>query len=367
MITLRPSAVLTLLVVLAASPSAAQQSTADALGPMGQKVPVASVKLLSSDLEQTGFVRRFFGRIAARETVDLSFEVGGRLVTLPVVEGETYAKNTLVAALETETFERAVRRAELALAQAERAAERAQQLAASNVASAVRAEDAETARDLAEVNLREARAALEDATLTTPFTALVASRLAANFSNIEPGQPILRLHDMSQIRVQIDVPERLFQSGIPPEAIKFTGDIAQMDSPIPLQLIEFEAQTKVIGQTFLVTLSLPDLQIPTLIPGASMTVTAQIDAAFREPGRPVPASALILDPDRNAKVMVFEPSAIDPNSGTVRAQEVELVSSTGTDLRVVGLEPGSEIVAAGVQMLKDGQNVRRYKGLSVEE
>ena len=351
---------------VAALPGLAEQR-AENLGPTGQPLPVPSVKLIGPEDENDAFVRRFFGRIAARETVDLSFEVGGKLVRLPVVEGETIPKGQVVAALETDNFERAVARAELALSQAGRERERAARLAASNVASTVRAEDAKTAYKLAEVALRDARAALEDATLTTPFDALVAARLAANFSNVEPGQPILRLHDMSQIRVQIDVPERLFQAGIPPEAIDFTGEVAQLSAPVDLQLIEYEAQTKAVGQSFLVTLVLPDLDIPTLIPGASMTVTARVDDAYQSPGRGVPATALVMGPDRSAKAMVFVPDAADPDFGTVRARTVEVLSGTGTRLRVTGLDVDSQIVAVGAHLLSDGQKVRRYKGLTVEE
>ena len=354
--------------VISATIAIAQQKEGDAeLGPTGLPVPVPSVKLLASGDPEFAYKRRFFGRIAARETVDLSFEVGGRLVTLPVVEGETIPQGTVVAALETENFERAVARAELALAQAKREEVRSSQLAASNVASAVRAEDAITARELAEVALEDARAALEDATLTTPFDALVADRVAANFSNVTPGQTILRLHDMSQIRVQIDVPERLFQAGIPPDAIRFTGEIAQLADPIPLQLIEFEAQTEAIGQSFLVTLLLPELDISTLIPGASMTVTAAVDQSYSEPGRPVPATALVLSADRQAKAMVFQPDSGSTDYGTVQAKPVEVISTSGTELRVTGLAPEDEIVAAGAHLLSDGQKVRRYTGLTVEE
>ena len=354
--------------VLAPLSAQAQQSDATAeLGPTGLPVPIPSVKLLAAEDAEFAYVRRFFGRIAARETVDLSFEVGGRLISLPVVEGETIPKGTVVAALEKENFERAVARAELALEQAKREQSRAARLAASNVASAVRAEDSATARELAEVELNDARDQLSDATLRTPFDALVADRVAANFSNVSPGQTILRLHDMSQIRVQIDVPERLFQTGIPPEAITFTGEVAYLDDPIPLELIEFEAQTEAIGQTFLVTLVLPELNLPSLIPGASMTVIAAVDRAYSLPGRPVPATALVFTPDRQAKAMVFQPDPSDPDQGVVREKLVEVTSPSGTELRVLGLDPQDEIVAAGAHMLADGQKVRRYTGLTVEE
>ncbi|MBW4710465.1 efflux RND transporter periplasmic adaptor subunit [Roseobacter sp. YSTF-M11] len=349
------------------TPASAQGADVTDLDPSGQIVPLPSVKILAPEDLTSGITRRFFGRIAARETVDLSFEVGGRLVMLPVVEGETIPQGSVVAALDTENFERAVARAELTLEQTRRESRRAEQLAQSNVTSAVRAEDAATARDLAEVALRDARDDLEDATLRTPFTALVAERIAANFTNVSPGQPILRLHDMSEIRVQIDVPERLFLSGIPPEAVRFTGSVPQAAGPIPLQLAEYEAQTEAIGQTFLVSLTLPDSNIPNLIPGASMTVTATVDVDYAQPGRALPATALLLGEDRTASVMIFEPDGGAADRGTVHVRPVELLSLAGTDLRVTGLAKDALVVGAGVHLLRDGQKVRRYTGLSVEE
>ncbi|MGC3940871.1 efflux RND transporter periplasmic adaptor subunit [Roseobacter sp. EG26] len=360
---------ITSLIILSAAAriAVAQDASVADLDPSGQPVPVPSVKIIAPEDIKSGITRRFFGRIAARETVDLSFEVGGRLVMLPVIEGETIAQGTVVAALDTEKFERAVVRAELTLQQARRESERADQLARSNVTSAVRAEDAATARDLAEVALRDARDDLEETTLRTPFTALVADRIAANFTNISPGQPILRLHDMSEIRVQIDVPERLFLSGIPPEAVSFTGSVPQVPDPIPLELKEYEAQTEAIGQTFLVSLSLPNRDIPNLIPGASMTVTATVDVDYAQPGRALPATALLLGNDRKADVMVFEPESETSDYGIVRIQPVDVISLAGTDLRVTGLPEDALIVGAGVHLLQDGQKVRRYTGLTVEE
>ena len=115
------------------------------------------------------------------------------------------------------------------------------------------------------------------------------------------------------------------------------------------------------------TLVLPQVDIPSLIPGASMTVIATVDSAFSAPGRPVPATALVLTSDRKAQAVVFEPDAGSQDYGVVRTKDVEVISTTGTELRVVGLDPTDEIVGAGAHLLKDGQKVRRYNGLTVEE
>lgn len=78
---------------------------------------------------------QFFGRVRARETVDLAFEVGGRLAV-----GDT------IAELERDVLERGVARAELQFDMAAREAARTRALAKSATGAATRAEDAETAR-----------------------------------------------------------------------------------------------------------------------------------------------------------------------------------------------------------------------------
>ncbi|MFQ6553043.1 efflux RND transporter periplasmic adaptor subunit [Aestuariibius insulae] len=334
------------------------------VGSSGVALPVPAVKLVDAAPSEASAERSFFGRIAARETVDLSFEVGGLLVEFPVVEGETVEEGALLAHLEYGPFERAVEEAELALAQAERDYERASQLAEQNVASQVQADDTRTARDLSRVALRNAREALSDATLEAPFAALVASRLTAQYSNVQAGLPIVRLHDMSEIRVEIDVPERLFQRATGPDSVRFHGLLPQVEGPIPLELVEFDAQTGSVGQTFLVTLRLPELNIPTLIPGATMTVIASTDIDAGA-GIPLPATALLPGADRAARVMIYEPEG--ETGGTVRAQEVQVTSISGTDLTVSGLPDGAQIVATGGHLLNEGQRVRPYTGLSVEE
>jgi hypothetical protein len=63
--------------------------------------------------------------------------------------------------------------------------------------------------------------------------------------------------------------------------------------------------------------------------------------------------------------MVYEPGA--DGRGTVRRRQVRIGAPTGTGLRVEGLPEDARIVAAGAHLLRDGQTVRVYDGLVVEE
>lgn len=349
-------------VCVAATPLLAQDT--QVLTPSGDVAPMRAVKLIAAGGEASQLERVFFGQVAARETVDLSFEVGGRLIMFDAQEGQFLEQGVQIAAMDLAPFERAVERTTLQLAQANRDLTRAQTLVQSNAASETQAENAETARDLAAVSLREATDALEDATLTAPFRALVASRLTPNYVNVSPGQPIVRLHDMSEIRVEIDVPERLFQSLTDVASISFVGTSPLFDGEVPLVLREFNAETQNIGQTYRVTLALPSTEVPTaIIPGASMTVTARLDRG-ETAAITLPPSAVSLDND-SAQVMVYTPDP-DTQTGTVNWQDVTVTSSNGTQIAVTGLDPDQQIVGAGIQMLRDGETVRPFTGMSVE-
>lgn len=345
-----------------ATPLMAQQSAV--LTPSGDPAPIRAVKLIPATGQSTQLERVFFGQVAARETVDLSFEVGGRLTMFDAQEGQFLDQGVQIAAMDLAPFERAVERATLQLAQANRDLERAQTLVQSNVASATQAENAETVRDLAAVSLREATDALEDATLSAPFRALVASRLTPNFANVAPGQPIVRLHDMSEVRVEIDVPERLFQSLSEVGDIRFVGTSPLFTGEVPLVLREFNAETQSIGQSYRVTLALPSNQVPpAIIPGASMTVTARLNRTGPT-AIDLPPSAISMDGD-DARVMVYTPHA-GGETGTVSWAPVAVASTNGTRVTVTGLAADDLIVGAGIQMLDDGETVRPFNGLSVE-
>ncbi|MEL6585768.1 MAG: efflux RND transporter periplasmic adaptor subunit, partial [Pseudomonadota bacterium] len=230
-----------LIVVLAAFLPLASYAQSDSEpAPQGQPV---FVKTMRVPPPQQNVTRQFFGQVAALDTVDISFEVGGKLTLLEAQEGAFVRRGALLAQLDLSPFQRAVERAELTLAQTERDLARARTLAERNVASTVQAEDAETARDLADVALREARDALEDATITAPFDALVADRLGTAFTNVEPGAPILRLHNLSEIRVEFDLPERLLSTIGDPAEVTFTGQFTGHDGTIPLTFREFRAET----------------------------------------------------------------------------------------------------------------------------
>lgn len=303
--------------------------------------------------------RQFFGRITAKDTVSLAFEVGGQIETLQAPEGAFVPQGTLIGVLDLDPFERRVERAELTYEQTRRALSRAQSLALKSVASQVRVEDAQTAFDLAEVELRDARAAREDAHIFAPFDAQVSDRIASAHAFTEPGQPIVRLHDLSELRVQFDLPERLLAEIGDVRDVTFVGAVPGHQATIPLEFREFRAETGEIGQSYTVSLAIDPDAAKTLRPGQTMQVKGRTTAETS--GHIIPSTAIATAPDGTQYVVMIETS--DGGLKAVHAP-VTVAAPTGSTMSIQGLEPGVEIVEVGAHAVAHGAHVKRYLGLS---
>ncbi|MEQ9259399.1 MAG: efflux RND transporter periplasmic adaptor subunit [Roseovarius sp.] len=315
-------------------------------------------KIVEVQSRADAVTRRFFGTVAAKETVDLAFQVGGQVVELPVIEGDPVPEGALLAQLDLEPFQLALDQARVQKQQADRNLERLQKLEGSTV-SQVTVDDARTQADLAAIAVRDAERSLEQATLKAPFDGLVAARKVAKFTTISPGTPVVRLHDMSDLRVEIDVPEVLFQRAGRDPDIELFATFPASDRQFPLEVREFNAETSDIGQTFRITLGMAPPKEIVVLPGSSVEVTATLNqtGAFIE----IPAAAIVFDTNGKEHVMVFEPAGAA--EGVVRRVPVETAATNAGKVRVIsGLEPGQEIVGSGAALLSDGEQVARFTG-----
>ncbi|PWE18098.1 efflux RND transporter periplasmic adaptor subunit [Marinicauda salina] len=311
--------------------------------------------------------RDFVGRVEARLTVDLAFQVGGRLANFPISEGEILEEGALVARLETQDFERALREARVQLQQATQNLDRTRTLHERGIASEAALEEAQTAHDLRAVALDNARQNLAYATVEAPFEGLVARRLVDNFTTVAPGQPVARLQDVSELRVAISVPESLIAT-IDQNAAR----VVEARFPFlpgrsfPLEYRELISEPDQASQTYRVIFALPDDIPANVLPGMTASVSVTIDPSGDPAlaGVRAPVSALAATPDGGFRVWVY-----DPATGEVSPRAVTTGAVSGDSVLVAeGLTPGERIVTAGVNALHEGMRVRpldataRYDG-----
>jgi len=191
--------------------------------PPPQREVVRPVKLLTVSSGMADAPRVYPGRIEAKDRVELSFRVGGPLIEFPVREGSSVRAGGVVARIDPRDF-----RIQLKAAQAERERTTADfrrhaSLYAKDAVSQLQLDQARAAMEVAQARLDDARAALKDTTLYTPYSAQVAQRLVDNYQEVRPGQPIVTLVSLGEMKVEIDVPEGLVSRAKRGSAVRVTA------------------------------------------------------------------------------------------------------------------------------------------------
>ena len=301
--------------------------------------------------------RRFVGRVDAVSTVDLSFQVGGQISELAVQQGTLVRKGELIAALDQSDFALAVREAEVQKDHAQKNLERIKTLVEKNMVSDSAFDQADTDYRLQSVALDNARRNLSYTRINAPFDALITRRLIDRFSNVQANTPVVRVQDVTELRVRINVPEGLIaligmRNGFKIEA--HSPDHPEL--VFPLEYREHATEVDRATQTYEVVFGMARPEEIEVLPG--MTLTVAITRNGNEPLQliSIPVSAVDTDSSGSFRVWLY-----DAEKGVVSPQPVTLGALSGTHVPVLsGLEPGDTIVTAGTNLLSDGMSVRPF-------
>ncbi|SDK99749.1 RND family efflux transporter, MFP subunit [Franzmannia pantelleriensis] len=313
------------------------------------------VKLVDVSTAQQLPSRRFIGRVEARQTVDLSFRVGGQLSELPATPGTVIAQGETIARLDPTDYQLAVRRAEAEHQQATSTLSRQRNLLEQNAVSRSVFEEAETQYRLTEVQLDNARQELSYSVIEAPFDALITRRMVDNHTNVQPNTDIVRVQDVGELRVRINIPEGLIRYIDEPERFDLEAQLVSMPGQrLPLVYREHVTEPDEVAQTYEVALAFRDQDAVIALPGMTASVSVSPREVVEPPGVVVPVSAIAKD--SNGDFRVWRYTADD---GTVHPQPVVVGEMQDRHIAVLsGLDVGDTIVAAGVHALRDGMRVR---------
>jgi RND family efflux transporter MFP subunit len=202
----------------------------------------------------------------------------------------------------------------------------------------------------------EANIQLRDTTLRAPYAGVIAQRFVEEGQNVQAKAPIVRLQDVDEIEIVVDVPETVMVADIE------TADIVEMVAELsgapglqfPIRLREIAQVADPTTQTFKVRTAMQAPDGIRALPGMTAVVTVTYRRAQILGNRMlIPLSAVFKDADGKQVVWVVGPDFV------VGRRMVKLGEPTGGDIEIVeGLQPGDKIATAGVSHLRDGMKVR---------
>ncbi|MCZ4315724.1 efflux RND transporter periplasmic adaptor subunit [Comamonadaceae bacterium G21597-S1] len=334
--------------------------------PEPQPEPVRSVKLMTVQPGTMASETQYAGEVRARTELRLGFRVPGKLVRRQAQVGQRVKAGDVLAQLDPQDFKLAIDavRAQLAAAETNRdlaAAEfqRYKVLRAQNFISGAELERRQATLDAANAQVAQARAQLDTQANQSNYTRLLATVPGVVTAvDAEPGQvvavgtPVVRLAQDGPLDVVFAVPESSVDAlpvGSRAEVRPWGGDTVRTGV-----VREKGALADPVTRTFQVKLALePDARLPL---GSTVTVSPQALSPKGSQAIMLPTSALWHDNGGSA-VWVLESGNM-----TLRAQPVQIVAADGNQVVVAsGLEPGMQVVVAGVHVLTAGQKVTVYR------
>lgn len=295
----------------------------------------------------------FNGVVRSAERAELAFRVPGKLVDMQVQEGDQVAEGDVLAQLDQEEFLRAVNSAKVEFDKAQADYQRGVQIFESTQAIAKSdLEKLKTKRDLARNKLSNARQDLENTKLRAPFAGVIAKKSVSNFRNVNSGQAIYVLHDLTDLEVVINIPSRLFLS---PGREKKAFATVENDrgERLPVVYKSHSSESDSLSQTFRVVLGFTDLKEQNVLPGMNARVYPIENGAPGKMVIQVPVHAVM--PTNTGEEFVW----LVNDDGEVTKNTVR-IGGLLEDRVVVkdGLKPGDRIVVAGVHALTEGMKVR---------
>jgi RND family efflux transporter MFP subunit len=208
-----------------APPDAASQAQAS-----GQRGVAVAASALTRERQRDEIVS--IGSARGVRSVELSFEVTGRLRVVQVAAGDHVATGDVIAELDAEAAQLSVDRARLVLDDRRKTLERLDQLAQSGATTALQRQDAELALRTAELELQSAERVLADHRLVAPVAGHVGLIEAQIGDLVSSTTAITRIEDRSSLLIDFRVPERvaaLIATGDPIEAtaISTPGEVVK--------------------------------------------------------------------------------------------------------------------------------------------
>jgi membrane fusion protein (multidrug efflux system) len=170
-----------------------------------EKVRVRTVSYKKADYELT---LDFSGEVKAWKTVNLSFNVRGKIDHFYFDEGHKVNKGDLLARLEQDDYQAIRDQSHAQWEKAKRDYERSHRLGKEGSIPEQLVQDAETALKAAAAALEVAELNLKHCLLYAPFSGHVAYRYGEEKEMVAGGQVVFTLMDLSLVLVEVGVPEK---------------------------------------------------------------------------------------------------------------------------------------------------------------
>jgi RND family efflux transporter MFP subunit len=297
--------------------------------------------------------------IQAQRLSRLSFEVGGTLSEVLVVEAQEVKKGEVLARLDQRDLISSRDSARAQFDNANTVYQRALRLMEEDAISRSELDQRKSQHDVSKAQLDTAEKALQDSSIIAPHAGAV-SRVAVKVRQVvSSGDAAIDILDTSGLEAIINIPSSVIAAagGRERQPESYVVLDAAPGRRIPIVFKEASLEADAASQTYEITYTFSSPDDLIILPGMNGIVWVEDLRSSGENSDSVsiPLTAIAADGDQKY-VWV-----LDESSMTVSKRVVTIGVGVGTTVNVVnGLTPGETIVSAGVSSLSEGMKVASW-------
>ncbi len=288
------------------------------------------------------------GRIEPRIAATLAAEKPGRIVAVEADRGDRVKAGQVLVRLDREAWEARLRQAEVEQREARRDLSRIEDLRKTGAVSQSDYDAAEARRDRADASLADARAQVRQCEVVSPVDGEVTDRLVEAGEHATEGRAVIRVVDISSVKVVFDLPERAAGDVAAGRPVAFAVDGA--GGGVWTAVVSFvSAEADPHSNTFRVEARLPN---PGGVLRAGMIARVRVERPVPPGHVAVPLAAVI---PRRGEHVVF---VVAGNHAVRRVVTLNRIAG-GQAVLSAGVAAGEAVVVDGHRGLMDGVEVER--------
>ena len=291
------------------------------------------------------------GSVKSDDMVDASAEIGGRLMSLKVKEGQSVRKGQLIATVDIEGIEKQLAELDKSLELAQTLYDRQDRLWKQNIGSEIQYLQAKNNLERLQKNRELLVLQKSKKNVYAPISGDVEKVVTQAGELTSPGMPIVMLLNTAKLKVVVDLPEQYLTKVKKGQKVKIT--FPALDKELELPITKVANIINPGNRTFGIEIDLRK-RMPTLKPNLLAVVSVN-DLTIKDA---ISIPSELVQQEVGGRFYVFSVKKEGAQFHAVKNYVESGVSTDGKILIKEGLTTGNQIIVKGALGLTEGEGVK---------
>jgi RND family efflux transporter MFP subunit len=291
------------------------------------------------------------GNVTTKNLVVVNSEFAGLLKSVNVKEGQKVSKGQILARIDDGGLSQQLSQMQIQADLAKTTFERQERLWQQNIGSEIQYLQTKSAYESQLEAINQMKQQLAKTTLTAPFSGTIDDIITDQGTIVAPGTPIFRLVSLTDMFVEVDVPETYLKDVTTGKEVIVEFPVLNMSvNSVVRQAGSF---INAANRTYKV-----EVAIPNGYDNIKPNLTAKLKINDYTSRNAILIPQDIISEDASGDEYIYTLEVVNDNTGLVKRTNIKTGKTQGDIIEVIeGLNPNTIVIQEGARSVKNGQKV----------